>query len=327
MPRVQSKGKKASAALQNSILTSLTPSSVTNLTSRLPPFPSGYEVETVWQSSVSLNPLAVYVVAIRLMYGFSLQPWSQRVELVDSGLNVVVQTPSYNVIIYTSDSRASTDLTTGFCVRALYMAIMCMAEREPGFYDSTNYIVKQGEPIGRILITTVDPYPTSANYTINAPNATLSLSDHALNKPKPRTTRTTSSPTSTPTASSGTIVDPDDPLFKIRFEFHGQKLPTGDVLNAAFDGLAMISLYGRAEAVDDITALSLSRKVVWHMGRSSDERLLGGEISQAFNLLVRDLFLKQRRFQELWYYFDYDGENLGDGYVIKWTGQEPTAIE
>ena len=259
------------------------------------------------------------------MYGLSLQSWSAQVELVNSGLAMVVQTPSYNVIIYTSDTQKTTDLTTGLCVRALYLAVMCMAEREPGFYESSNYIVKNGEPIGRVLITTVDFSVNSMNDAFHAPNGTLTINEHDYTSLQARTT--TSSPTSTPSANAGVVIDPDDSLYRIRYEFLGQKLPTGDVLNAAFDGLATVALHSHLSHLDDLTAISVSRKVVWHIGRSSDERLLGGEISRAFFLLVSNLFLTQRRFQEVWYHVDYDGDNIADGYVIKWTGEGSIATE
>ncbi|KAL6719810.1 hypothetical protein ACLMJK_001731 [Lecanora helva] len=313
------------------LLTSLRPS---DLESWFPPLPSGFEIESIWNRLTSLNPLGAYVVAIRLMYGFGSQPWFQQVELVDSGLAMVVQTPSYNVIIYTSKVRTTTELTTGLCVRALYDAVNKMATREPGFFESTNYIVKNGEPIGRILITIVD-WPGVSN---SLPNGTLNSTATVQNYPssnlqartKTRTTRTTkttksTSPSSTPTADSGEITDPDDRLFKIRYEFRGANIPVGDMFNAAMDGLARAAQIGYDTYCHDITALSISRKVVWYVGRSSEETLLGGELGRVFFLLVRDLFLVKRRFQETWFTLSYDGEDLADGYVIKWSPQAITA--
>ena len=255
------------------------------------------------------------------MYELSIQSWQEPVELIESGLLIVVLSPTYNVVIYTSYTQATAELLTGFCVQTLYKAVNLMASRDPGYYQSSNYVVKKvddGEvPIGRILITNLDAPGVGSDRTGNVSISLPLTQSHEIDDLL-AASKTTSSPTSTPTADSGEISDLDDPLFKIRYHFHGQKIPAGDILNAAIDGLALIAVFDHNAPCDSITALSHSRNVVWYVGQSSLEPLLAGEISKAYTLLIDGLLLVQRRFQEVWIEVFYDGENIADGYILKW---------
>ncbi len=277
----------------------------------------------MWETSISLNPLAVYVVAIDLMYGLSKQSWSKQVELIESGLLVVLQTPEYNVIIYTS--HQTTDLTTGLCVQILYQAVNCMATRNPGFYQSTNFATLRNRPIARLLITDLDHWDFPPIGTSNSSIHSIETRSYDLVNSLEATE--TTSPTSTPTADSGELTDPDDNLFKIRYQYSGQRVLNGDVFSAAIDGLAMAAQYDSDGPCDSITALSISRKVVWHIGRSTTHPTFTSELTRVFFLMIRDLFLKERRFQELWFHLEYEGEIVADGYVIKWNEKPGIANE
>ena len=255
------------------------------------------------------------------MSGLAVQSWEEPVELINSGLVIVVASPTYDVAIYTSYSENRSDLTTGFCVQVLYHAINLMASRAPGFYQSSNYIVKwvdeKAVPVGRILVSTLKKaevaMSSAGNFSTNALLTNVSRNDDLL-----AASDNVSSQTGIWTADTGQIIDPDDKDYYIRYQFHGEKLPAGDVLNAAIDGLALTAVYEFAAHVDSITALSVSRNVVWHVGQSSHELLIASEISRVFTSLIDGLMLKERRFQELWYEVFFDGEMIADGYILKW---------
>ena len=260
------------------------------------------------------------------MFGLSKQSWYKQVELIDSGLLLVLRTPEYNVIISTSDTHATTDLTTGLCVKALYTAVDRMATRRPGFYESTNFITVNGNPIARILITDFDHWglPTnnvSNNMSFNTPAIRPNESLNFLS-----VTQTTLS-TSTPTPTSGSVTDPNDPLYKIHYTYSSHKLPNGDIFNAALDGLALVAQFDYEGPCDSITALSSSRNVVWHIGRTSLEVTFATEFSRMFYLMITEVFLKEKKFMEMWIDVEYEGDKIADGYILKWDGNKGIASE
>ena len=285
----------------------------------LPNLPKGFDIETAWDTTVTLNPLGVYVTAITLMYGLSLQPWSATVELVESGLVVITKAPAYDVVILTSDTTVGADLTTELCVQALYRAVNDMAVRQPGFYQSTNYIVEgPGIPIGRILITDIN-HPSVNSATNSSDGVLLDMTIATFDgQTNTLTNRTLNNRNPTTNADSGQLIDPDNPSFKIFYQYTGKTILAGDLFSAALDGLASVAQYNNKGICDSITALSVKRNVVFHVGRSTAEvQVLAGILAKAFFLLVRDLFLVQKRFQEMEFGMEVAGMMIADGYILK----------
>ena len=311
-----------------------------NSTTRLPPVPKDYGIEAYWNESKSLNPLAVYVVAIRMMYGLSLQEWSQPVDLVETGLLAVADL-RHNAVIFTTDTNDEPHLTAGLCVQALYSTVLSMATRDPGFYDAKIYVTYKGEPIGRISITDIehveitmplDILQNLSNQTIPSRTLDLHQPTHAHPRPKP-TTPSSKPPISTPSRvpgppsfPTGSLLDPNDSRFTIDYTYSTpvHTLPASDILSAALDGLAIVSPYDRNRPVGFITALSHNRNIVWHLGHSSimGDLLLAEEISRTFLFVVLHLFLPGKKFAELWLECRYQGTVYADGYVVKFEGQK-----
>ena len=274
---------------------------------------------------MSVNPLGAYVVALRLMYGLSKQKWSKQVELIESGLLIVVESTSYNAVIYTSDTDVDSGLTAGLCVQALLLAVNGMATRNPGFYQSSSYILKDGTPIGRVLITNLDLSQSGTGRIGSVSNGT------STNKTYESTslfggTKTTS-PVPTLAADSGSLIDPEDKDFVIHYRFEGHKLPVGDIYNAAVDGLAQTAQVGHNLRCDFITTLSITRNVIWHVGHVGGDVVFGYEIARVFFLLVTEVMLVQKRFQEMWIKVTHEGVDLMDGYILKWDEKGEVASE
>lgn len=279
--------------------------------SPLPPGPPGFSVDYFWNRSKALNPLGLYVTAIKLMYGLSKQPWSSPVELLESGLCIISQQPDYNVIILTADRHPGTTLTTGMVVKVLYESVTDMATREPGFYQINDFITLNGETIGKMIID-------SNNLLLNHEgvlNATLTADfphNIASSHPTERDIGDVTQP-----SNSNEIIDPHDRRLKITWEWGGKNIPAQDIFSAAFNGLAASALYDHDGPCEYITALSASGNAVFHIGRSTRTTVFAGVIARAFYLLINQLFLVQRRFEELWIYLSINGINFADGYIHK----------
>lgn len=285
------------------MLTSVSPS---NLSSSLPPAPPGFETELDWDTSISLSGNAVYVAAIKLMYGLSQQAWSSTVDLVHSHLGTVQQ-PGFDAIIYTSDNPPSTQLTTGLAVRALLDVVTSMATGEPGFYQVTSNLTLQGQPIGKIRISNTFeiPSPVLAEHQGANSNSTFDV----LNG--------TGSPSANASLSalSGNIPDPDNKSFRIRYEYVGEEIRSNEMLSTVLNGLADVALFNEDSTCDWLSVVSTTGNTIFHIGALPRQTLLGWHISRAFYLLVYKLFLVQLSLKEMRFQLYYYDTQIAFGFI------------
>jgi len=268
---------------------------------------------------VQLDPNAVYVTAIKLMYGLSQQGWSITVDLVHNHLNVVDQ-PGYSAIIYTNDSPPSTELTTGLAVRALYDVVTSMATQEPGFYKVASNIRFKGQAVGRILISRRHPTPTSLSSSDrNHSNTTTTVDDlGGYNLP---------SAIASLRADSGLIPDPYLDFFTIIYHYDGDNLHSQEVFSAMFAGLASVALFENDGLCPWLTVVSSSGNVIVRFTERPRQKLLGWHISRKLYLLVYRLFLVQRIFQVMRFTLLYHGRPIGDGFIKRMpSGEEASPL-
>lgn len=278
--------------------------------SPLPPGPPGFSVDYLWNRHKALNPLGVYVTAIKFVYGLGQQAWSSQVDLIDSGLVVVTEKPDYNVVILTSDKPPSTALTTGMVVKVLYETITDMATQAPGFYEAANFISLHDKKIGTMFI---DTERLSLNNDEGVANTASPASpSHSSIPLLPITSPSNPQPT-----TPNQIIDPHDPRFTITYDWTGTNIPAQDIFSAAFNGLAAVALHDLTSPCEYITALSASGNAVFHIGRSSRTELFAAIIARGFYLLINRLFLVQRRFEEVFVTMRIHGVGVADGYVYK----------
>lgn len=244
------------------------------------------------------------------MYGLGKQPWYSPVDLIDSGLYIVTETPDFNVVILTSDIPPSTALTTGMVVKVLYESITDMATQSPGFYEVADFISLNDKKIGKMFI--------------DAERLSLNNDEGVANPASPANPSHSSIPITSPNTASNPqpttpnqITDPHDPRFTITYDWTGTNIPAQDIFSAAFNGLAAIALHNHDSPCEYITALSASGNAVFHIGRSSRAELLAAIVARGFYLLINRLFLVQRRFEEVFVCMRINGVGVADGYVYK----------
>ena len=245
------------------------------------------------------------------MYRLSQQGWSSTVELVHSGLKAVsLQSPNYNVIIYTNDITPSTELTTGLVVRALYEMVVCMAKQQPGFYQARSFMTLQGRAIGGSSITRmVDiPSPISKDDEFLYNTSRTPILDQNGKR---------SGNASLAVGGSGEIPDPEDSRFKISYQYDGKNIASLDILSAVLDGLATVAQYNEDGPCPYITAVSFSGNTAIHIGPVPGEALFGWHVSRTLYLLIFRLFLVQGIFREMNFSLFYYGTMTAKGYIMK----------
>ncbi len=243
------------------------------------------------------------------MYGLSEQPWSSAVELVQSNLRVIIQSPGYNVIFFTNDNPPSTQLTTGLTVTALRDVVHSMANRQPGFYEAETHLKIQGHSIGRIWITSIanSPSPISGDVPLSDTNA-------KTNAPK---TYGSSLVKNDLAAGSGKIPDPEDSRFMISYQYEGQTLPELGILTVILDTLADVAQYNSDGPCAYAFGLSSDASIAMHIEPVQGQIMFGWHAARSLNLLVNQLFLVQHRFQEIQFKLFYYGSAVGKGYIMK----------
>lgn len=128
------------------------------------------------------------------------------------------------------------------------------------------------------------------------------------------------------TADSGDIVDPDDQLFKIAYQYKRINVPNQEIFSAALDGITIAAQYNTNTVCTYITAVSFSGNTAFHIGVDHGQTLLGSQVSRAYYLLVQLLFLRQRRFEEIDSDLRYDGKIIATGFVLR-LGTDVTASQ
>ena len=67
--------------------------------------------------------------------------------------------------------------------------------------------------------------------------------------------------------------------------------------------------------------------MVWHIGRSSLEVTYATEFARMYYLMITEVFLKEKKFMEMWIDIEYEGDKIADGYILKWDGNKGIASE
>lgn len=245
------------------------------------------------------------------MYGLTLQPWHSPVELLESGLCIVSNQPDYNILIITSNEPPGKELTTGMVVRTLYEAITAMARRDPGFHMVSSVMKLDDERIGKLFIDSSD----LSLPNLDLPNTTSIL--EGLDASNTSLTNAKELNATTQLSDTRSLTDPHDRKLKISWKWDPFNIPAQDIFSATLNALATSAQYDKEGPVEHITAFSTSGNAILHIGRLTSVNIYGGIVSRVFYLLITELFLKRKRFEECWFEVSYEGLGIADGYFHK----------
>lgn len=125
-------------------------------------------------------------------------------------------------------------------------------------------------------------------------------------------------------ADRGSIVDPDNPSFKIDYVWDNEKLKAPDVFSSFLDALAIAAEYKDNDVVSEVpAAYSASKDVVftiWTKGKN----LTWAQIKRALLLIWQKIVIEHQRprFEGFEFGLEFGGEKIGGGRLLKW----PSAI-
>ena len=249
-----------------------------------------------------LQPLGVYLVVMHVMFGLGLQQWSGSVDL--SRLTITTSPESHVMLSIFSDSP---ELQPGHIIIALYNTVSTMYAQRPGFDKLNCGIFLRKRRIGLFYMTPTSPRPVLSGsqddtvYEWDGIEGVVSVVNN----------------TSILKANSGVVIDPADTRFRISWSSDGNFIPVQEMLSSIIDGMATTAQYDYDGPCSYITGVSFSGNVAFHINGCSGQTLLCRRISKAYILLVALVIVKERQFREMEMTLYFDGETIGEGYVLK----------
>ncbi len=131
---------------------------------------------------------------------------------------------------------------------------------------------------------------------------------------------------------SGTVKDQSDPKFTIYYEFQGPKIPEARMFTAFTDGVATAAQHGNDETGARLVAFSADRAVSIVIRRDVERVTLSwGRVKNALKVIWREIVIGYARLEgPIWedfiFQIYYDGERIGEGYIVTFTGPTPNPI-
>lgn len=264
--------------------------SVSNLGAPIPSDIPGLEAKFTFDTDKPLNPLAVYMNAIHLMYELSKHPWDDVLQRA-----WVTCELGYGLVISLKTSRF---LQTRYMILSLYQSVLAMTEARPGFYRLKTEINLFEKDIGRIEFKKVgDPWHEID--TIESDDSTANGNSTVL------------------TVLQTPIVDREDQKFIIDWQDDGANIPVGHILFAAFDGLATVAQYDQDTSCGGIHGVSVMADAVLFLGPYHDQSLPCGRIRRALLLIVTEIVIGKKSFCGMEFGLKIDGTQVGQGYLLK----------
>lgn len=256
-----------------------------------------------------MDPLAVYLNVIEIIYELSLQPWSSEVNLTKVATTSI--TPRKLFVYLVSIRGSGVKLQPGYLILALRQAVFHMAQRMPGFFTLKAWPTLQGRQIGHIWLTLQPPW----SIRMESPTA---LSSSGIAEPKGIIEdRQVNGSSSSLSASSGEFADDADEDFTIAYRFEGLDIPVQEIFTAILDGLTIAASYDQSGSCDWITGISAAGKAVFAITRKPGQELKCGRVSRALVLITTFPIVMGRKFQEVSVDLAYKGVVIGTGVLYR----------
>ena len=240
--------------------------------------PSGFVTNLNYDTSVRLNPLAVYVCAISGMYKFGLFKWHEEL-----ATDYVLWAQGYNAEIEILPGLGALHLQVSHVIFGLYETMVEIATHSQ-FCRVTATLSLHGRQIGRLAIQE-NAHSTLGTSGSNATNSTiLSLSSQS----------------NLATYPSGEIIDHEDPEFSIVYTFTGTHINSRDIFLVVLDALATTAPFSLEEQFVSLHEVSPSGSceisIVGFPGPFGPNYSFA---VKALRNLVMDLIVVLRKFEEM----------------------------
>lgn len=275
-------------------------SSPFNLTK--PPTPPGFTSGVYLDTSKSLNPLAVLVVAIECMYNWVQDQWDS----VTDGGNAYEDI--YDVIIVADNSPQETtalQLKVSHIVLGLYEGLMDML-RANAYCELSVTLFLHQRPVGDL--------------SMKVNNLQLGFNESAMvNGDEYYAALQGASSTNSSNILQGEYVDPTDPKLKISYTFHGRRISSKDIFTAALDGLANAAVFDAISHCKVLAGVTESTGCAIFVGAFQDQIMTYAQATKALKWMSSVIPVKEKNFGEMNVALLYDGQQIAGGYILKRT--------
>lgn len=269
--------------------------SVSTLAAPAPP--PGFQIDVHYDTTSTLNPLGVYMVAIDFMYQFAQRGWNKR---LSGGFTVWLDKFGVEVDIESvRHQHGAVELQTCHIVLGLYETILEVSAQSR-FCEVLTTLSLHRRQIGSLAIQRKTPQITKTD----GANATKSFMVEA------------SSSSNAPTYPSGIIIDVDDRPFTVSYTFTGIHINSKDIFIAVLDALATAAQLPADTLFQSLNAVSPSGNCVISVAvDSSQSRLSYGHVTKALRALVISVMVVLKKFEEITFQLKWQANKMVQGSI------------
>ena len=263
-----------------------------NLSSPDIPTIPGMTVKIRYEPEWRLNPVGIYLTAIKTMYSLAQGDWNQPIQ---GGRFVSLDAYDVEIVFLGHEGG---DLRSSHVVSALRDTMLDLSPKKL-FCQAFTKISLNEKEIGEISIG------FTTDQTLEADNE-----------------GTTGVNSNDATVNATNLTYPDeiiDPTFsiKITYEIDGHSIPSSFVFLMVLDGMARVAQFDPRAPCHVIHAWDPDLHAVFHLGAADPRpfRLFCGMITRSLYLLFGDIALDKSRFHEMSFHLLWHGQRAGQGSV------------
>jgi len=254
---------------------------------------------------IRLPPLQIYQTAIALMYDLAQLGWeNQMLAMIASHIE------GYKVLMmFINPHRPEASvpqLQVSHCVDTLFRAVSIMTDGIL-FCQLRCKLSVSGKEIGAFTVATTDD-------AVNAPPSVEGDVDTAGG----------GSSVGTLPYGRGLIVDPDNFLFVIEYQWMNKAIKPQEISLAILDALAQAAVHDKDAAFQEIEAVSPGGECGIFIDRVRDKPVLKPltyrYATRALRLMFDEIVVPQKRWGDVYLKLTYNEEHFGDVRVLKFVG-------
>ncbi|KAL8887805.1 MAG: hypothetical protein Q9215_004666 [Flavoplaca cf. flavocitrina] len=264
-----------------------------------PPVIPGFTVSFEWDPRKQMFPQDVFFVTVSAIWHSSQQQWNERADL--SKLTITKPGPVGTTVLRFSDNQ-SMKLHPNHLVFALRQAFFIMVSRHGGFASFVAKLVLVNDVIGLMSMVM---YPTSQLKSIE--NKTETDSSFSL----------LSGPVTNPAANFGEFVDPQDPHYKVRWNFQGLEINISEFQSAIVDALATMAPQVHGRPFDEAIGYSVLESVVLSIVRNSGQTISYAVVMRALVNLVAKVIYTRPSFTEMDFQIMHDDTEVVQAVIFR----------
>ncbi|KAI4275286.1 MAG: hypothetical protein LQ337_003341 [Flavoplaca oasis] len=264
-----------------------------------PPVIPGFTVSFEWDPSKQMFPPDVFFVTVSAIWHLSQQQWNERVDLSKS--TITKTGPVGTTFVRFSDNQ-STKLHPSHLVLALRQAFFIMDSRYGGPASFVAKLVLVNDVIGTMSMIM---YPKPQLKSVK--NKTETDSSFTL-LPSPMTNLA---------ATFGEFVDPEDPHYKVRWNFQGLEIYDSEFHTAIIDALATMAPQGHGRPFDEAIGYSVLESVVLSIVRNSGQTISYAVVMRALVSLVAKVIYARPSFTEMAFQIMHDNTEVVQAVIFR----------